>query len=436
MWRDSSGEVHAVQDCCPHLGALLSKGKVRPNGCLQCPYHGLCVGEKESSDAAPLGTCVEADGIIWWSRYESDTGVAPALPLCGPLASAKSSGKPLVSFELDVRGSYNDALRNAFDVYHPAFLHASSFGNGMGAPSTLQETWQDAETMRLDFEYLSNANFAKRTGKRTANHHVFVFPSTVYNVVEAQKNAASDPKSLLIHIAMRATSPTSTAWLVTAASDFIPHSSLLEAAVRRVAEREDAGQMANMASDAMKAKYAYRTGLPLDQHTAGYTFGYGCVRAAEDRLRRRCKAFQAGGGSPEDAAAAWAEVAELMRWQESGWCEGEAQDAPSPVTPRVAISAADHVPVSWSCLADVALGDDYAPPADDTADSIRNNIIPSPFGAKGAAARETLLYKSPRIAVVMTERQAEQLSVSKEPVRTNIQIWSNPDPERALATTV
>ena len=38
VWRDQTGEAHAVDARCPHLGADLSQGSVTPQG-LRCPFH-------------------------------------------------------------------------------------------------------------------------------------------------------------------------------------------------------------------------------------------------------------------------------------------------------------------------------------------------------------------------------------------------------------
>jgi renierapurpurin 18,18'-hydroxylase len=39
LYRDEAGQVHAMEDACPHKGIELHKGEVKGN-CLVCPYHG------------------------------------------------------------------------------------------------------------------------------------------------------------------------------------------------------------------------------------------------------------------------------------------------------------------------------------------------------------------------------------------------------------
>ena len=50
LYRNSAGEVIALNDICPHRGAALSLGKVEQD-CIHCPYHGW----KFQAD----GTCIE-----------------------------------------------------------------------------------------------------------------------------------------------------------------------------------------------------------------------------------------------------------------------------------------------------------------------------------------------------------------------------------------
>ena len=39
IWRDGAA-VRAFKDACPHRLAPLSEGRIAPNGCLECAYHG------------------------------------------------------------------------------------------------------------------------------------------------------------------------------------------------------------------------------------------------------------------------------------------------------------------------------------------------------------------------------------------------------------
>ena len=40
VFRDESGQVHAIDAYCPHLGANLAVGGKVTGSCLSCPFHG------------------------------------------------------------------------------------------------------------------------------------------------------------------------------------------------------------------------------------------------------------------------------------------------------------------------------------------------------------------------------------------------------------
>lgn len=48
IWRDGAA-VRAFKDACPHRLVPLSEGRIAPNGCLECPYHGKNYVIKASS---------------------------------------------------------------------------------------------------------------------------------------------------------------------------------------------------------------------------------------------------------------------------------------------------------------------------------------------------------------------------------------------------
>jgi len=39
VFRDSGGEVHALDAFCPHLGANMAVGGTVKGDCLECPFH-------------------------------------------------------------------------------------------------------------------------------------------------------------------------------------------------------------------------------------------------------------------------------------------------------------------------------------------------------------------------------------------------------------
>src|SRR6185369_4375428 len=60
LFRDGSGSAAALADTCPHRFAPLSKGRVRPDGRLACPYHGWnfdAQGRGQSPSQPTLAHC-------------------------------------------------------------------------------------------------------------------------------------------------------------------------------------------------------------------------------------------------------------------------------------------------------------------------------------------------------------------------------------------
>ena len=54
LWRDGTGSISAFHDRCPHRGVALSLGRVLPNGCLECPFHGWQFDPSGACKKVPL----------------------------------------------------------------------------------------------------------------------------------------------------------------------------------------------------------------------------------------------------------------------------------------------------------------------------------------------------------------------------------------------
>ncbi|WP_426744930.1 Rieske 2Fe-2S domain-containing protein [Myxococcus faecalis] len=91
LFRDEKGSPAALADTCPHRFAPLSKGKVRPDGRLQCPYHGWrfdSQGRGSNPSQPELKHCdvksfqvVEHHGYLWLAHRETPRSALPELPL-------------------------------------------------------------------------------------------------------------------------------------------------------------------------------------------------------------------------------------------------------------------------------------------------------------------------------------------------------------------
>jgi len=149
VFRDRSGGCHALEDRCPHRNLPLSFGRVTDDGSLECAYHGwrfdgagrclavpgLTAGEPATgANPVPTHPCTEQDGFVWvWGdRRVEPYGTPVALPDLG------EGGSDQVVFQEDFHCPLIDALENALDVPHTAFLHRGLFRGGSTASITAE----------------------------------------------------------------------------------------------------------------------------------------------------------------------------------------------------------------------------------------------------------------------------------------------------------
>ncbi len=141
LFRDTAGNVGALEDRCCHRGAPLPHGKVVEQG-LQCGYHGLvydttgaCVtvpGQKNIPPDARVTAypIVERHQIIWiWmgDPARADESLIPDWHWVGDdgwRTVKGNGGKPL-----PVACNYQFVSDNLLDISHLTYVHASSIGN-------------------------------------------------------------------------------------------------------------------------------------------------------------------------------------------------------------------------------------------------------------------------------------------------------------------
>jgi phenylpropionate dioxygenase-like ring-hydroxylating dioxygenase large terminal subunit len=85
IWKDAVGDIHALPNACPHMGAMLSAGwcEAESNGTSEvvCPFHALkfdgsgCTvlpgsGKKTSPQLKPLALTIQGDFIWSYGEYE------------------------------------------------------------------------------------------------------------------------------------------------------------------------------------------------------------------------------------------------------------------------------------------------------------------------------------------------------------------------------
>ncbi|QDF00167.1 Rieske 2Fe-2S domain-containing protein [Myxococcus xanthus] len=87
LFRDGTGQPAALADACPHRFAPLSKGTVRADGRLQCPYHGWrfdAEGRGSNPSQPELRNCdarsfqvVERYGYLWLAERDTPLSAMP-----------------------------------------------------------------------------------------------------------------------------------------------------------------------------------------------------------------------------------------------------------------------------------------------------------------------------------------------------------------------
>ena len=140
LWRDGAGQVHALEDRCPHRGARLSMGWNLGDR-VACWYHGVEVGgdgqvkSVPAVDSCPLEgrTCVrsypvqeQAGAIFLWfgdQAPQEGEGSPDVLRLPEELVSDEHSNFLCVA-HWDC--NYRYAIDNVMDPMHGAYLHATS----------------------------------------------------------------------------------------------------------------------------------------------------------------------------------------------------------------------------------------------------------------------------------------------------------------------
>ena len=145
LFRDGAGLPGALLDRCPHRFAPLSRGRVRADGRLECPYHGWNFdreGRGRSPSQPSLKKCdvaaaqvVERAGYLWLATDAADPAAVPQVTWDGyEYAGAFST---LFAAPLHV------ALDNFSEDEHTPWVHTR-----LG--------WSDADLETLEFEAVNH----------------------------------------------------------------------------------------------------------------------------------------------------------------------------------------------------------------------------------------------------------------------------------------
>lgn len=136
LWRAADGQVHALEDLCPHRGAPLSVGRPVAGG-LECRYHGVQVAPDGTVALVPgspgcglegkclvraFPACEVAGAVFAWFGDESHREPAPFVPPEELVAAEYSRFLCYAEWE----APYLLSMENNVDPMHGAFLHRES----------------------------------------------------------------------------------------------------------------------------------------------------------------------------------------------------------------------------------------------------------------------------------------------------------------------
>jgi len=158
FWRDSNGDPVCQADQCPHRGVALSAGCLKGDN-IQCPFHGFeydttgkCTLVPANGKATPPPKVLHVNTYpskemhgyiyIWWGDTQEEY---PELPWFEELDDS------YITSELKDHWAvhYSRAIENQLDVFHLAFVHASTIGKGAKTISDGPVTSIDEKNMEI-----------------------------------------------------------------------------------------------------------------------------------------------------------------------------------------------------------------------------------------------------------------------------------------------
>jgi phenylpropionate dioxygenase-like ring-hydroxylating dioxygenase large terminal subunit len=128
LFRDRDGKACAVLDECPHRKAPLSKGLVRADGRLACPYHGWNFNAEGQgqSPSQPQLKCdtesfqvVEKRGYLWIASREVPLSEFPEMDF------EKDGYQQLCQFRTFFAAPVQAVVDNFFEDEHPPWVHSA-----------------------------------------------------------------------------------------------------------------------------------------------------------------------------------------------------------------------------------------------------------------------------------------------------------------------
>lgn len=276
VFRDDAGTPHALVDRCPHRNVPLSLGNVRPDGTLQCGYHGwrfdgtgrctVVPGLGPCGEAGPsprdalARACRESGGVVWvWGDDSEPTREPLALP---DLGGGRNVGE--VVFRQDLDCTVHASLENALDVPHTAFLHGGVFRKDGQGPEVRAERNELPDGVEVRYVGEPAAFGPLRfPGGATFDHwDRFLLPSTAQ--IEYRVGDTLRIVNTILHLPLSATR--TRAWFVLRFRSPLP-ARLLAPVVRargRTVLRQDVGMLEEQTSNIARFGGERYTSTDLD----------------------------------------------------------------------------------------------------------------------------------------------------------------------------
>lgn len=150
LYRNSQGQVVALQDKCSHRGAALSMGWIEKD-CIRCPYHGWkfqadgqCIEIPSNATGTPvpkkanLGSypVQEKYGFVWLFYGNLSEEKRPPIP---PLPEYEDPNMHPIYLEYEMKAHYTRVIENALDPAHLYAVHANSFGAGFAQDPRVED---------------------------------------------------------------------------------------------------------------------------------------------------------------------------------------------------------------------------------------------------------------------------------------------------------
>ncbi len=169
LYRDSKGQIVALEDRCAHRGASLAGGWVEKN-CLKCPYHGWgynSEGQVELIPADKPGVPIakrakikslpvrEKYSFIWVFFGDLPEEQRPPIP---QLPEFDNPTWRIVSGEYTWNAHYTRVIESGLDSAHAPFVHSAFFSNRDDAEVPSYEVHTD--------EWSASANTISKPPKR------------------------------------------------------------------------------------------------------------------------------------------------------------------------------------------------------------------------------------------------------------------------------